>query len=212
MQAEGQRNYGEAIQRFEPAAKVDPKFAELQFRWGRCLLGLTNITAAREHFQFACDSDALPFRTDSRLNDIIKAVGRQHTSTNLVLLDASAALETKAASVTLGTRHSTLDTVGILGKETFYEHVHLTFDGNYRLALAWAMQIEAFLPPTIKNRTAPSWGTQETCERQLGLTDQKRALVLQSIIKRLEQPPFSNQSNNNERRAELRAQERELHR
>src|ERR1039457_2936524 len=70
VQAEDQGNFAEAAQKFESAAKLDPKVAELQFRWGESLFRLTNAAAAREHFQLACDDDALPFRADSRINAI----------------------------------------------------------------------------------------------------------------------------------------------
>src|SRR5262249_30036266 len=53
-----QSNFTGAAQSFGQAAKIDPHFAELQFRWGECLLRLTNA-AALEHFQLACDTDAL---------------------------------------------------------------------------------------------------------------------------------------------------------
>ena len=205
LRSEGTENFGQAARHYESGAKLDPKFAELQFRWGHCLLGLRNIAEAREHLQLACDSDALPFRTDSRLNDIIRMIGREHASSNLALLEAAAAL-----SVTGGP--PTFDPLFIPGKETFWEHVHFTFDGNYRLGLAWARQVETFLPGSLKSRAASDWATEESCERQLGLTDQKRALVVRSIVKRLEQPPFSNQSNNGERLAELRALEKDFRR
>jgi hypothetical protein len=203
LRAEGQENFGPAARQYESAAKLDPTFAELQFRWSHCLLGLRNVAEAREHLQLACDSDALPFRTDSRLNDIIRMIGREHASTNLALLEAAAALSVTGVP-------PTFDPLFIPGKETFWEHVHFTFDGNYRLGLAWARQVETFLPGSLKRRAASDWATEESCARQLGLTDQKRALVLQSIIRRLVQPPFSNQSNNRQRLEELRAQEKEL--
>jgi hypothetical protein len=109
--------------------------------------------------------------------------------------------------MTADTRNSTPDIPGLPGNESFYEHVHLTFGGNYRLALGWARQGENFLPVSIKSHAAPNWTSQENCERRLGPINQKRALVLQSVLKRLQQPPFSNQSNNAQRFEELREQE-----
>ena len=48
-EAENQGHFVEAVQNFDSAAKLDPKVAELQFRWGESLLQLTNYTAALEH-------------------------------------------------------------------------------------------------------------------------------------------------------------------
>ena len=65
-QLQNQNDFAGAAQTFEQAAKFDPQFPELQYRWGECSLALTNYTVAREHFQKACDVDALPFRADFR--------------------------------------------------------------------------------------------------------------------------------------------------
>jgi hypothetical protein len=62
VQAQTQGDFARAAERFESAAKLDAKVAELQFRWGQSLLSLTNFAGAREHLKLACDDDALPFR------------------------------------------------------------------------------------------------------------------------------------------------------
>ncbi len=182
--AQTRGNFAEAARQFESAAQLDPKFAELQFRWGECLLQLTNYAAAREHLQSACDDDALPFRTDSRLNALIAATGRQLAGDNLVLFDASGALAASTPS-------------GLCGDETFYEHVHFNFDGSYQLGREWAGQVAALLPPEISRDAATNgWASQEVCERRLGLSDWNRTLIIQQMIGRLQQPPLSGQLNN----------------
>jgi len=133
-----QGSFQPAAQAFEQAAKFDPQFAELQFRWGQCLLQLTNFSAARDHLQQACDLDALPFRADSRINEIIRHEGREQASPNLAVFESAAALETNSPT-------------GICGAETFYEHVHFNFDGEFRLGRAWADQVEKFLPAAIRS-------------------------------------------------------------
>ena len=85
----------------------------------------------------------------------------------------------------------------IPGQETFYEHVHFNFDGSYRLARAWAEQVQRFLPEPVRSRAAGGWASQETCERLLALTDWNRSLVLQeAVLPRMQQPPLSTQFNN----------------
>ena len=182
-----------AAQRFESAAKIDPQFAEAQFRWAQCLLRLTNA-AAHEHFQLACDVDALPFRADTRINSAIKTLGRQRPG-KIQLCDAEAELA-KAADD------------GVAGDESFFEHVHFNFGGNYRLGLAWAKTVEQALGlPTDPDR---NWPDPTTCEARLGLTDWNRLFVVQSVIRRMGQPPLSSQFNNPERLQELKALETRL--
>lgn len=197
MSSAGHGDLGSAAAGYEQAAKVDPDYGELQFRWGTCLLGLTNYAGAREHLQRACDDDALPFRSDSRINGSIREEAARQVKRELVLFDAAAVLGTN-------------ELAGVCGQETFYEHVHFNFDGNYRLGLAWANQVERLLPPAMKSRAATAWASQAACERLLGLTDWNRALVLQSLVRRYFQPPLSSQFNNPQRRAALENRIQEL--
>jgi tetratricopeptide (TPR) repeat protein len=184
---EAQTNYAVAAQVFEQAAKLDPLFSELQYRWGECLLALTNSAGAREHFQKACDDDALPFRADSRINGTIQKIGQRFASDRLAFFDAAVALAANASN-------------DICGRETFYEHVHFNFDGNFRLGRAWAEQVEKMLPVAILHEARTNvWASQEICDRMLGLTDWNRCAVTELMIDRFNRPPLSDQSNNAER-------------
>ncbi|HUA39579.1 MAG TPA: tetratricopeptide repeat protein [Candidatus Sulfopaludibacter sp.] len=198
-QQQAESNFTAAAQLYEGAAKLGGAVAELQYRWGECLLAQNQIPLAREHFQQACDDDALPFRADSRINGLIQQAGREFSSPNLDLLNAVGALETNGPAP-------------IPGEETFYEHVHFNFDGNYRLARAWAEQVQRYLPDPVKAHAAGDWASQETCERLLGLTDWNRNLVIQSIIQRLQQPPFSTQLDNTRRLQSFNDRIKELQR
>jgi tetratricopeptide (TPR) repeat protein len=199
VQAQTRGDFAGAAQQFESAAGLDPKVAELQFRWGESLLSLTNDTAAREHLQLACDDDALPFRADSRINAIISNEQKKTGGNGLIFFDAAAALAA-------GTPEK------IPGRETFFEHVHFDFDGNYRLGRAWAAQIEKILPAAmLQNAGTNDWAMQETCERRLGLSDWNRSLVIQNIIERMQQPPLSSQINNDMRVKALEARVTRLH-
>ncbi len=182
-QAENRGGFQAAAQFYEQAAKLDPQFAELQYHWAGCLLQLDQFAAARQHFQSACDFDALSFRTDSRLNDLIRQEGKASAGSGLVLFDAAAALATNSPA-------------GICGQETFYEHVHFNFDGGYRLGRDWAAQVETLLPAAVRSRAAGGWASQEVCERRLGLTDVNRVLSIRLVNHLLSVPPLSSQPNN----------------
>ncbi|MFZ0826682.1 MAG: tetratricopeptide repeat protein [Verrucomicrobiia bacterium] len=182
--SEAQGDFAAAAQQCEQAAQLDPQFPELQFRWGECLLALTNFAAAREHFQKACDDDALPFRADSRINGAIQKTGLALAGDRLKLFDAAAALGADTAT-------------GLCGQETFYEHVHFNFDGNFRLGRAWAEQVEPMLPGDLaRGAVTNGWASQAVCERRLGLTDWNRCAVTEMVMDRLQRPPLSGQSNN----------------
>jgi tetratricopeptide (TPR) repeat protein len=85
---------------------------------------------------------------------------------------------------------------GVCGDETFYEHVHFNFDGNYRLARAWAEQVERLLPSNVRQSSAPPWLSQEICERRLALTDWNRRNDLSEMFRRRQHPPLNQQDNN----------------
>ena len=175
-----------ATNSYEEAARLNPESADLEFRLGTVLLQLTNAPLAREHFQKALDLDCLPFRADTRINRIIEEAGRRLASPQLTLFDASVALETNRADE-------------IPGQENFYEHVHLNFDGNYRLARGWAEQIASLLPPEFSAGGGKTWASQTICEQQLGLSFWDRWCILKEICRRLQQPPLSSQFNNPQR-------------
>jgi tetratricopeptide (TPR) repeat protein len=197
--SESQGNFNAAARCFGQAASLDTKRPDVQFRWAESLLRTTNYDAARDHFQRACDLDTLPFRANSRVNAIIQEAAKEQAGPRLVLCDAVSALETNNAA-------------GICGQESFFEHVHFTFDGGYLLGRAWAEHVEALLPVAIRSRATAGWASQETCERRLGLTDWNRGAVIQTVIERLHRPPLSGQFNNAQRLAMLQSQEKKLRR
>ena len=125
-------------------------------------LALERRPRPAKHFQKACDCDALVFRADSRINDIIRDTARQMGGPGLALCDAAASLPEPGK---------------IPGVETFYEHVHFNFDGSYRLARLWAAQAERLLPDSVKTQSRGQWISQEVCEARLGLTDWNRIAV-----------------------------------
>jgi tetratricopeptide (TPR) repeat protein len=192
--AKEQNDFPGAAGKFDAAAKLDAQFAELQFRWAECLAQMGNTSAAREHFQQACDNDALPFRADSRINGIIAAAGKQFVGDRMEFFDAAAALATETTN-------------GVCGQETFFEHVHFNIDGNFRLGRLWAAQMEKLLPLEIlRNAATNGWASQGECERRLGFTDANRCAVMQEMIGRLSRPPFNNQLNNANRLRTMREQ------
>ena len=186
-------HWAEAAQCYQEAAQASPNHAEVQFRLGLCMLQLTNTLEAKRCFQRARDFDSSPFRADSRINEIIAAAGRRYAERGVISMDAESILQAASSD-------------RILGGETFYEHVHLNFDGNYRLALAWAGSIASLLPGRILERAASAWATPETCEKRLGLSDWNRQTILEEVGRRISDAPFTNQWNHASRFQALQRQ------
>jgi tetratricopeptide (TPR) repeat protein len=182
-QAQQKSQFDKATVKLEQAARLDPLWAELQFRWGQCLLGQSNAASARIHFEQARDDDALPFRTDTRLNEIIKRTASQFAGRDFALCDAVSLFATNSPG-------------GIPGDEFFYEHVHLNFAGNYLLARALAEDVVPMLPGRVTRKSTPSWASEETCEHDLGLTDWNRRDVFEEVWRRLRQAPFIGRPDN----------------
>ena len=86
-----------AIEHYSQAAAIDDTFAELQFRWAECCLAAGKVDEAGRRFTLARDADALRFRADSRLNELIRQASEAATSDDIVLVDAERAQRRKSA-------------------------------------------------------------------------------------------------------------------
>jgi len=173
--------WSEAATQFESALGLHPRSAELHFRLGQSLAALGDTNAAAEGFEQARDLDTLPFRADSRINAIIEEIARDHAGERVVFTDAARALGRE-------------NPAGVPGQESFYEHVHLNPEGNYRLARVWADAIVPLLEGAKTNRAAP-WPEFETCARRLGLTEWNRHAALEEMQRRILDALFTNQIN-----------------
>ena len=186
LRSQSAKDWTNAAAGFDAALKLDGNFAEAHYRRALCLEQIGQQDAARKHFQLACDTDALPFRTDSRENELIHKLAQPFAKERLQLVDAPSAMAQGLSA-------------GVCGQESFHEHVHFNFDGGYRLGLIWAQAVEQMLPTKLSRHSTNEWATQFLCEKQLGLTDVGRKLVLQSVMQRLQNPPLNSQFNNAER-------------
>jgi tetratricopeptide (TPR) repeat protein len=173
-------SYQEALALYQTAAQIDPQFADLQFRMGRCDLALTNDDQAQRDFELARDYDALDFRSDTRINSAIKEAASRHAGQGVYLLDA-------ANTVAQSSPH------GIPGLELFYEHVHFNFAGNYLLALDFAEKVKKILPAAITTRDEGKWACAKLCDDRLAATVWDRQRVWQPILSRIMAPPFTGQ-------------------
>jgi tetratricopeptide (TPR) repeat protein len=182
-----------AVSAFREALVLDPGFAVGHFRLARSLLALGEVDEARLHFVAARDLDALRFRADTHINDVIREVASSHPAIRLV--DGEAALERAPES-----GH------GIVGDGLFWEHVHLRFAGNYRLAVAFFKGIGGLLgasPGPVPSLAA--------CADRLALTPWDAHQMAESMLSMMSKPPFTGQFDHQRRLEKLRIHVHELH-
>jgi len=174
-------NLAEALAQYEAAARIDETHAGLQFQLARCALAQGRLPEAERHFLAARDQDTLRFRCDTRLNELIRRTASGREADRVLLADSERAF-------------AQASTNGLPGSELFYEHVHLTFDGNYLLARTLAGQVERLLPAQHSNSAQP-WASPAECARRLARTDRDLARAAADMIVRLTDPPFTLQIN-----------------
>lgn len=192
--------HAEALPQYLAAAEIDNQFAELPFRLGRCYLAQGKAEEARKAFALARDLDALRFRADSRINDIIRRTAAGKEPQGIVLADAERALAEGADG-----------SQGIAGEELFFEHVHLTPQGNHLLAREVFAKVAAILPESVRSRGVGSQPPSQTeCEARLALTSWGRMRLLKEMLDMTSKPPFPVQTNHADRRERLLRQLHEL--
>jgi tetratricopeptide (TPR) repeat protein len=183
---ESSGDYSGALKKYEQAAAIDPHYADLNFRAGRCQLALANDAQALSDFEMARDDDALAFRADGRLNQIIEDTAQAEANQGVYFLDAPGMLA----------RHSPGE---IPGNELFYEHVHLNFAGNYLLGRAFAEQTLKLLQKSILAGGKSEWASAEFCDQRLAVTPWDRFRIAQDIYSRLSGSPYVGQLNEDSR-------------
>jgi tetratricopeptide (TPR) repeat protein len=178
----------DALAKYAAARQWEARSALLEYLEGRGHQALTNLPAALEHFRAARDLDALPFRTDSTLNKIAADVVETFRERGAALVDVERALAAPEPP----------------GHALFLDHVHLSFEGNYRVARELAVAVEATLPESARSQSAVDWAAQEVVEQRLGLTDWNRHGAYEAMMQRCQDAPFTNQVNHGEHIAALR--------
>lgn len=179
-EAHASGNHASALEQFTAALKLNDESAELFFRAGICALEVNQPDASRL-LSKARDLDTLRFRCDSRLNEIIRRVATLLSGGTVALADAERAF-------------ADLSSRGVTDNQLFYEHVHLTFEGNYALAMTIVRQIEALLPERVRAAAAREWPDIDDCAARLGWNDLNRHTALSEMLTRLSDPPFTHQS------------------
>jgi tetratricopeptide (TPR) repeat protein len=161
------------------ALRIDPRYADTQFMLGSLDLQSGDTASARRRFVEALHWDALRFRPDPAINEVIRGVAAQGGS-GVTLLDLADALGADP------------DSGGpISGREVLFEHVHLDWDGNYRLARLMARSCAA---AALGGDPGDSgWLSSEACAAALAYTPHERLPMFLRNDVLVRRPPFTNQ-------------------
>ena len=200
--------YAQAMEQFTQAAGIDANSANLEYWMGQCCLSAGFADKAREHLLKARDLDALRFRADTKINEILRRAGKQY--------DGFVDFE-KILSADPITRD------GLPGSETLIDHVHFSFAGNCRLAAAVFVEVEGLLgeklgpasptgPATTTGPSTASVGTlaggfdEKHLARRLAITGWDRYRIAEVLAAQMALSPFTNQFDSDRRLAAQRAE------
>ena len=186
-----QHNYSEALALIEECELLDKEHALLTYEKARCFDNLGQEKQAREAFIKARDLDALRFRTDSTLNERARRTVHSFSDEGVQLIDAEQLFGGTAES-----------TNSIAGYDEFFEHVHLTFEGNYKLAKAIFHKLPAVVPEIAETEESNTPNLQ-ACAEQLAWNSWGKIKQLNGIIPLIDRPPFTGQKDHARRMQDL---------
>ncbi len=177
--------YGEAL-------RLDTRYAETHFRLGRLAEELGDAALARKRYTDALHWDALRFRPDPRINEIIRDVARGSAG-GALLVDAARELGSDPGSSGPPS-----------GREILFDHVHFNWEGNLRMARLLADGCARELPG---GGAAAGGGLDaDATASALGYTAEARLKMLQVVAQLTLRPPFTGQSTFTEDQAALKGE------
>ncbi len=178
VESESSGRFEEAVDNYLKASVLDDTYADLQFRMARCSLAMGRHRQAAGYYARARELDALRFRADARINEIIAGMkGRE----GVVLADAEKAFESESPC-------------GIPGGGLFYDHVHPNFRGTAILAKALMEQAEKVLGLESRGDIP----TEKECSERLAFTTWDRYRIEKEILERMKSPAFAGRLDNAE--------------
>ena len=164
---------------WKQAVAIDPEYADTHFQLAQVLAEQDELESPRRHYLEALQWDALRFRCDARLNQIIRRCASSAPGA-VVLVDAAQAMGSDGSS-----------TAAPAGRAWFFEHVHLTWEGNYDLARLLAAGAAPLLFGT--DRPPARWLSPTECAQAVGYTEFGRATMLRRMAELTARPPFAGQ-------------------
>jgi tetratricopeptide (TPR) repeat protein len=192
-QAEAAGRWGEALTHYSTAVGIDDHHAELHFRLARCASKAGSADLAKLHYALARDWDALPFRADNRLNDILRQVVTDREDDGVRWVDVERLLAEKSGAAGLDSRF-------------FQEHVHFNFAGDYAVAESLMPAVAAALELNIRGDSRETGShdlpTRQRCAEVLAFTAWDAIGVRAAILRMTAKAPFLDQLDHATRQGE----------
>lgn len=171
--------FTKARELLDRAIEIDPLHADAHFIQAGVLENIGEPEQARVHYLEALSLDALRFRADATINQIIRERAGAAGGT-VSLVDSARNLGSDPAS-----------TVEPAGQNFFLEHVHLRWEGNFSLALMLARQCSNVLFGARDEKIG--WLTPEQCADVVGFTPAGKSMMLMRMDELTTRPPFTGQ-------------------
>jgi tetratricopeptide (TPR) repeat protein len=199
VELESAGEHRRAVEAYRAAAGIDDRWADLQFRLGRCLERLGDSERSYLHYVRARDLDALRFRADSHLNRIIREAATGREEEGVYLADVEAAFEEAEQ-----TPHR------LVGDQLLHEHVHLNFDGNYVAARTIFGEVMKALPAHVRCPADARPFSRQACAEQMVFTKLDQWYVAARNERLQARAPFTGQLDHEERLAAAEERVRSL--
>jgi tetratricopeptide (TPR) repeat protein len=172
------QNWGDAVEHFQAALVIDPVYADTHFRLATVLENIGKHQEAKAHYQRALDLDALRFRADTRLNQVIQDIAADAEGDMFSFVDSAAAFEQASQPFQPGWN-------------LLMEHVHYDFAGNHVLAAEIARSITGSLASADDFQPLPGFEVA----RRVGFPNFDTIAEIQNLQGMIQHPPFPGQSN-----------------
>ena len=177
-QSADQGKWDDAIAHFQAALAIDPDYADTHFRLATAFENASQFQQAKTHYQRALDLDALRFRADTKINEIIRRVATGSGNDAFSFVDSAAAAEQASQPFQPGWN-------------LLLEHVHYDFAGTNIIAAEISRSIISSLPGTDAYQPLP--GVEVA--RRVGFPNFDTIEEIRNLQRMIQRPPFPGQSN-----------------
>lgn len=145
----------DALQHFELAREIDPRFAEVRFRAGQALAAMGRLREARTEHHIAKEEDAFPWRALDAQKSALKSAAEREGA---VFLDGEELLRSVSPS-------------GLLDAHLFHDMHHPTLQGYNTISIAIAQAIAALPSFSKQNPRTIVPSSEEALAREFSFSN-----------------------------------------
>ena len=171
-------DWDDAVTNFQAALEIDSGYADTHFRLATAFDNLGKFQAAKTHYERALDLDALRFRADTKINQIIQEAAANAKDDAFSFVDSAAVFAQASQPFQPGWN-------------LLLEHVHYDFSGNHILAAEITRSIMSNLASPNDYEPLPS----VEVARRTGFPNYDTVGEIKNLQGMIQHPPFPGQSN-----------------